>query len=59
MGLTAEYVASRYEVTKEQQDAFAFRSHQGAITAIETGKFTDEIVPFEIRETVYNDGKTE
>ena len=46
MGLTAENVARKYEVTREQQDEFAVRSHQRAAAAIDGGKFKDEIVPF-------------
>ncbi len=45
MGITAERVAKRFEVTREQQDQFALRSHQKAIAAIKEGKFKDEIVP--------------
>lgn len=45
MGLTAENVARRFEVTREDQDAFALASHQKAVAAIEAGRFTDEIVP--------------
>lgn len=51
MGLTAEQVAERYKVSREDQDAFALRSHQRAIAAIEAGKFKDEIVPVEVSET--------
>lgn len=46
MGNTAEIVATRYEVSREAQDAFAVQSHAKAIAAIEGGKFKDEIVPF-------------
>jgi acetyl-CoA acyltransferase len=45
MGLTAENVAHRFEVNREDQDAFSYRSHQRAIAAIAAGKFKDEIVP--------------
>ncbi|MCA9714328.1 MAG: acetyl-CoA C-acyltransferase, partial [Myxococcales bacterium] len=45
MGLTAENVARKYEVSREDQDAFALTSHQRAIAAIAAGKFKDEIVP--------------
>jgi acetyl-CoA C-acetyltransferase len=45
MGLTAENLAERYEVTREEQDAFALRSQQRALAAIEAGRFGDEIVP--------------
>src|ERR1051325_3861877 len=45
MGLTAENLARKYEITREQQDEFAVRSHQRAAAAIDAGKFKDEIVP--------------
>jgi len=45
MGLTAENVARQYEVSREEQDAFALRSHQRAAAAQDSGKFGDEIVP--------------
>jgi acetyl-CoA acyltransferase len=45
MGLTAENLARRYEISREEQDAFALRSHQRAAAAIAEGKFKDEIVP--------------
>jgi acetyl-CoA acyltransferase len=45
MGLTAERVAKRYNVSREDQDAFALRSHQKAVAAQEAGRFTGEIVP--------------
>ncbi|SOC13249.1 acetyl-CoA acyltransferase [Ureibacillus xyleni] len=48
MGHTAEEVARRYEVSREDQDAFAVRSHQLAAKAIQEGKFKDEIVPIEV-----------
>ncbi len=48
MGLTAEAVAQKYHVTREEQDAFALRSHEKALKAIEEGKFKDEIVPVEV-----------
>ena len=50
MGLTAEAVSKQFNVTREQQDTFAFHSHQKAIKAIEEGKFKDEIVPINIEE---------
>ena len=50
MGLTAENLAAKYHITREQQDAFALRSHQRAVAAIEQGKFRKEIVPLEITE---------
>lgn len=48
MGHTAEEVANRYEVSREDQDAFAVRSHQLAEKAIREGKFKDEIVQVEV-----------
>lgn len=45
MGLTAENVAKKYEVTREQQDEFAMLSHQKAWAALSSGRFEDEIVP--------------
>jgi acetyl-CoA acyltransferase len=45
MGITAEKVAERWKVTREQQDAFALQSHQRALAAIANGEFADEIVP--------------
>lgn len=51
MGLTAERVASEFGVSREEQDAFAARSHQRATAATDSGKFAEEIVPFEWEET--------
>ncbi len=48
MGHTAEEVARKYGITREEQDAFAVRSHQKAAKAIEEGKFVDEIIPVEV-----------
>lgn len=45
MGLTAEAVAKQFNVTREEQDAFALHSNEKAIAAIKAGKFKDEIVP--------------
>jgi 3-oxoadipyl-CoA thiolase len=45
MGETGENVAERYEVSREDQDAFALRSHQRAVAAAEDGRFGEEIVP--------------
>ena len=49
MGLTAENVAKKYEITREQSDEFALRSHQKAAAAIKAGNFKDEIVPYTVR----------
>jgi acetyl-CoA acyltransferase len=48
MGHTAEQVALKYGITREEQDAFAVRSHQRAAKALQEGKFVDEIVPVEV-----------
>jgi acetyl-CoA acyltransferase len=48
MGLTAENLARKYEITREQQEEFAVRSHRRAAAAIDAGKFKDEIVPFTV-----------
>ncbi|RJP18170.1 MAG: acetyl-CoA C-acyltransferase [Deltaproteobacteria bacterium] len=45
MGLTAEEVSRRFQVTREDQDQFAYNSHRKAVEAIRAGKFRDEIVP--------------
>lgn len=47
MGLTAEHVADEYEVTRQAQDEFAYRSHMKAAAAQDAGKFAEEIVPVE------------
>ena len=57
MGLTAELVAEKYGVTREQQDEFSFNSHQKALKAIADCKFKDEIVPIEVEQVYYEDGK--
>ena len=49
MGLTAENLARKYEITREQADQFSLESHQKAAAAIQGGKFRDEIVPFTVR----------
>ncbi|GAA4311399.1 acetyl-CoA C-acyltransferase [Nibribacter koreensis] len=51
MGLTAEAVANDFKVSREDQDAFAYASHQKAIRAIEEGRFKDQIVPITVEET--------
>lgn len=56
MGLTAENVARKYKVTREDQDAYAYRSHQRAAAAIHAGKFADEIVPLSVQRWETNDG---
>jgi acetyl-CoA acyltransferase len=48
MGLTAEAVAKQFKVSREEQDEFAFKSHQKALKAIESGRFKDDIVPIDV-----------
>ncbi len=48
MGITAENIAEKYSITREEQDLFAFSSQQKAIKAVDSGKFAKEIVPVEI-----------
>jgi acetyl-CoA acyltransferase len=55
MGHTAEAVAMKYGISREEQDAFAVRSHQRAFKAIQEGKFVDEIVPVDV--TIRSIGK--
>ena len=50
MGITAENVAERYNITREQQDEFAYASQQKAISAVDGGAFADEIVPVVVKE---------
>ena len=53
MGITAENVAEEYEVSREDQDRFALRSHERATDAIDSGRFDDELVPLTVEETHY------
>jgi acetyl-CoA acyltransferase len=57
MGLTAENVALRYGVSREDQDKFSLRSHQRAIQAVESGRFDPEIVPLEVEVVEVGNGK--
>ncbi len=57
MGITGENVAQQYQISREEQDTFALRSHQRALAAIEQGRFAEEIVPLPVHETFYIDGK--
>jgi len=57
MGLTAEAVAKKYEISREQADEFALRSHTRAAAAIDGGKFDEEIVPIEVTEVFVKDHK--
>jgi len=57
MGLTAEAVANKYKVSREDQDEFAFQSHQKSLKAQAEDRFQDQIVPINIDETYVEDGK--
>ena len=57
MGLTAERLAQRYGITREQADEFAFQSHQKALAAIAAGRFQDELIPVPVSVTVPNGSK--
>lgn len=59
MGLTAENVATRYEVTREMQDQFSVESHLKATRAQAEGKFDEEIIPIQAIRPVLKDGKWE
>jgi acetyl-CoA acyltransferase len=48
MGIGAELIAKKRNISRDDQDAFALRSHQNALAAIKNGEFVDEILPFEI-----------
>ena len=57
MGITAENVADKYDITREQMDAYSLRSQQRAVAAIDAGRFEEEIIPVTVKsrksETVY------
>lgn len=55
MGHTAEQVALKYGISREDQDAFAVRSHERAAAAIAAGRFVDEIVPVEVTNRIVGD----
>jgi len=56
MGLTAENLAKKYGITREQADEFSLASHQKALAAIAAGKFREEIVPVEVSSTSLESG---
>jgi acetyl-CoA acyltransferase len=56
MGLTAENLAKKYGITREQADEFSLASHKKALAAIEAGRFKDEIVPVEVQFTEFMSG---
>ncbi len=49
MGITAENIAEKHSITREEQDAFAMESQKRAIAAVDSGRFADEIVPISIK----------
>ncbi len=51
MGLTAENVALKYQISRKDQDAFSYRSHQKAAKAVESGTFDPELIPVEVEVT--------
>lgn len=55
MGLTAEAVAKEFDISREDQDAFAFQSHQKALRAIKEGHFKDAILPIKVEEVYVNE----
>ncbi len=57
MGLTAERLAKRFNITREQSDEFSVQSHKKAVAAIEAGRFEDEIVPVPVSLTIPNGSK--
>jgi len=57
MGLTAEAVAKEYNVSREDQDAFALQSNMRAVAAIDAGRFKEDIVPIEVEEVFLKDDK--
>lgn len=57
MGLTAEAVANEYNISREDQDAFSYASHQKALAAIKNGAFKEQIAPITVEET-YLEGNT-
>ena len=56
MGLTAENVVKKFDISREEQDAFSYRSHQNAFTAQVEGKFKDELVPLDLERVWSSNG---
>jgi acetyl-CoA acyltransferase len=57
MGATAEAVAEKYKISREDADAFSYRSHSRAAMAIDNGYFKDEIVPVQVENVYFKEGK--
>ncbi len=58
MGLTAENVAEKYGISREDQDEFSFRSHMRAVNAVDSGLFDPELVPIEVEIVELENGKS-
>ena len=54
MGLTAEQVAQQFKIGREQQDEFAYESHQKALAAQASGRFEKQIVPIAVKENYFD-----
>ena len=59
MGITAENVAEKYNISREDQDAYALASNQKAAKAVESGLFDPELIPIDVEVIEYLDGKAE
>ncbi len=59
MGITAELVVDKYQISRDDQDAFAVDSHKKAAEAIGAGRFSDEIIPVEVEKTTIVKGKVQ
>ncbi len=57
MGITAENIAREFNISRHDQDQFALRSHEKALAAIRAGRFTTEIIPITLKETIYDQGE--
>jgi acetyl-CoA acyltransferase len=57
MGLTAENVAREFTIGREEQDAYALESHRRALSAIDGGRFKDEVAPFPVQDIVLENGR--
>ena len=57
MGITAEAVAKKYNINRAECDEFAYNSHMKAASAIESGRFRDEIVPINVKEVFVKNGR--
>ncbi len=57
MGLTAEAVANEFNISREDQDEFAYQSHQKALKALEENRFEDQIVPLEVEMNVLDENE--